>query len=187
MGPKPFPFPLNVGTDICRISRIFRVLAGRRATRFVSRILTPEEIAAAPIARPPLTLPTALAAGYGLREGVDFSTLKKTYPDLWTQATFLAGRFAAKEATFKAHPSMRLSWHDIVIKRAHDVGGTQLDEEERHGEDDEPRSPPNGSGPPIAVIRTGGKSTPGEEQTAMLSISHDGDYATAVCLGYKSR
>lgn len=93
MGVKPFPFPLNVGTDICRISRVFRILAGRHASRFASRILTPEEIAAAPIARLPPTLPTTLVAGYGLREGVvDFSTLKKTDPDLWTRATFLAGR-----------------------------------------------------------------------------------------------
>ena len=67
-------------------------------------------------------------------------------------------RFAAKEAAFKAHPFRRLTWHDIVIRPA--------DESEE-------------SGPIVAVIR-------GEEadQMSMVSISHDGDYATAVCLGF---
>ena len=39
-----------------------------------------------------------------------------------------------------------------------------------------------GSGPPIARI----KSVEGEEadSSAMVSISHDGNYATAVCLGW---
>lgn len=35
------------------------------------------------------------------------------------------------------------------------------------------------SGPPIAIIQVGGQS---EMQSAMLSISHDGDYASAVCI-----
>lgn len=35
------------------------------------------------------------------------------------------------------------------------------------------------SGPPIVTIKTG---SAGHVQSAYLSISHDGDYATAVCL-----
>lgn len=37
-----------------------------------------------------------------------------------------------------------------------------------------------GSGPPIARIR--GEV---EDESALMSISHDGDYATAVCLGHE--
>lgn len=40
-----------------------------------------------------------------------------------------------------------------------------------------------GSGPPVARIRSGeGQS---EDASALVSISHDGDYATAVCLGHE--
>ncbi|KAK2059877.1 hypothetical protein LY76DRAFT_511083, partial [Colletotrichum caudatum] len=77
-------------------------------------------------------------------------------------------RFAAKEATFKAHPFRKLSFHDITIARRALVGG---------------KASPNGSGPPVAVIRGEQEGEPG--QTAMVSISHDGDYATAVCLGFE--
>lgn len=39
-----------------------------------------------------------------------------------------------------------------------------------------------GSGPPVARIRA---ALEGEEDvSAMVSISHDGDYATAVCLAH---
>jgi len=42
--PKPFPFPLNVGTDICHRLRILNTLKERRiARRFIQRILTEEE------------------------------------------------------------------------------------------------------------------------------------------------
>ena len=40
----PFPVPLHVGTDICRISRIQGILAGERGARFIRRVLTPEEL-----------------------------------------------------------------------------------------------------------------------------------------------
>jgi hypothetical protein len=42
--PKPFPFPVNVGTDICHRLRILDILKERRiARRFIQRILTEEE------------------------------------------------------------------------------------------------------------------------------------------------
>lgn len=64
----------------------------------------------------------------------------------------------------KAHSHRRLTFHDIII--------------ERRGRD-EARL---GSGPPVARIR--GEQADGEDTSAMVSISHDGDYATAVCMGY---
>lgn len=74
-------------------------------------------------------------------------------------------RFAAKEAAIKAHSHRRLTFHDITIERR------RGDQERRLG-----------SGPPIARIR----GLAGEEcdASAMISISHDGDYATATCLGF---
>lgn len=73
-------------------------------------------------------------------------------------------RFAAKEAAIKAHSHRRLTFHDIVI--------------ERRGRDEERL----GSGPPVARIR--GEPGEAEDASAMVSISHDGDYATAVCMGH---
>lgn len=73
-------------------------------------------------------------------------------------------RFAAKEAAIKAHSHRRLTFHDVVI--------------ERRGRDEERL----GSGPPVARIKGG----EGEEEdaSAMISISHDGEYATAVCMAF---
>lgn len=76
-------------------------------------------------------------------------------------------RFAAKEAIIKAHAHRQLTFHDVIIeRRANGARGAET----------------LGSGPPIARIR----AAEGEEadDSAMISISHDGDYATAVCLAH---
>lgn len=44
--PRRFPFPINVGTDICSVQRIFNIIAqknGPYAIQFMTRILTPVE------------------------------------------------------------------------------------------------------------------------------------------------
>ncbi|KAL0944432.1 holo-acyl-carrier-protein synthase [Colletotrichum truncatum] len=161
--PRSFPFPLNIGTDICQVSRIYRLLASDRGTRFLQRVFTQDERALVP-ADSMKGSPQTLAANF---QNGDFEALKKHNPTLWKKATYVAGRFAAKEATFKAHPFRRLSFHDITIVRKALVEGKEN---------------PNGSGPPVAVLRSEREGEP--DQTAMVSISHDGDYATAVCLGY---
>ncbi|KAI9741464.1 MAG: hypothetical protein M1818_004270 [Claussenomyces sp. TS43310] len=76
-------------------------------------------------------------------------------------ATFLAGRWAAKEATIKAHTSRRLTMHDITIQPGKVVDGLQQS--------------------PIALVSAGG-GTRENDNMVKISISHDGDYATAVCL-----
>lgn len=83
---------------------------------------------------------------------------------LTLEEMFRSHRFAAKEAAIKAHSHRRLTFHDVVI--------------ERRGRNEERL----GSGPPVARI----KSDEGEDEdaSAMISISHDGDYATAVCMAY---
>ena len=77
-----------------------------------------------------------------------------------------ARRFAAKEAAIKAHSHRRLTFHDVIIERR--SGGAER----------------LGSGPPVARIRAAASATAEEDVSAMISISHDGDYATAVCLAH---
>jgi hypothetical protein len=44
MSPKPFPFPINVGTDICSVPRIFSILTKRgKAEPFLRQILSVQE------------------------------------------------------------------------------------------------------------------------------------------------
>ncbi|OAA61315.1 4'-phosphopantetheinyl transferase [Cordyceps fumosorosea ARSEF 2679] len=153
---RAFPLPLNVGTDICQISRIYNILTTPRATRFVERVLAREE-------RPRLaslagTLPLTGAGG------CDPSTRD---PEGWKVAAFMAGRFAAKEAAIKAHAHRRLTLHDVVIERRAEGA----------------RSETLGSGPPVARIRAAEEDAE-EDESALISISHDGDYATAVCLAH---
>ena len=78
-------------------------------------------------------------------------------------AAFVAGRFAAKEAAIKAHTRRKLTFHDVEIEKTEGVHGL-------------------GSGPPVARIRDDDDG--GGDQAALVSISHDGDYATAVCIAY---
>lgn len=47
MPPLPFPSPLHIGTDICRVARIARILRSRQCARFIQRVLAPEELARA--------------------------------------------------------------------------------------------------------------------------------------------
>ncbi|KXH40081.1 hypothetical protein CSIM01_09936 [Colletotrichum simmondsii] len=191
LSPKRFPFPLQLGTDLCQISRIYRILASDQEPRFLRRILTKDERLAIPAH---LKSADASATPSEIPKDGDFQALKRRNPLLWKKASFLAGRFAAKEATFKAHPTRNLTWHDITIVRKQSA---QLKAKE-HGEelkkqDEEPKeleaketepppSTPNGSGSPIAIVRSIHEGSPGQE--VLLSISHDGDYATAVCLAF---
>lgn len=103
--------------------------------------------------------------------GLAHIELSKREPELWSLAAFLAGRFAAKEAAIKAHPHRHLTLHDVSIERMQSSeDGTGVIEKRL------------GTGPPVVRIA----AQDGEEMDgcAMLSISHDGDYATAVCIGY---
>ncbi|KAL2153814.1 hypothetical protein VTH82DRAFT_4970 [Thermothelomyces myriococcoides] len=43
----PFPYPLRIGTDICRVARIAHILRSRQGARFIRRVLAPEELARA--------------------------------------------------------------------------------------------------------------------------------------------
>ena len=88
----------------------------------------------------------------------------------------VTSRFAAKEAAFKAHPHLKLGFHDVLILTA--SGAANLTGAELM----EPSSSPAA---PVALIkaRQGGK---GRDQMARVSISHDGGYSTAVCIGFEA-
>ncbi|KZF23587.1 4'-phosphopantetheinyl transferase [Xylona heveae TC161] len=147
MPPRPFPFPLNVGIDICQISRVRALIArndnGQRLSRLARRIFNPIE---------QLSFESKLAA------------CRTNFPeDPFTPlAQWMAGRFAAKEAAFKAVRSRRLQWHDVTIQS-------------------------NASGAPLLVVSSNTASSNSDcDQIAQLSISHDGDYATAIVLAVDS-
>ena len=105
----------------------------------------------------------------------------------------------------KAHPHRRLTFHQIVIVREAAVraqqqqqqpqqekegsaGGEEAAAEEGEGEGGgkEGEEDPRSSGPTVAQITGDGDADAAGTPDccyASVSISHDGDYATAVCLG----
>ncbi|KXX78330.1 Holo-[acyl-carrier-protein] synthase [Madurella mycetomatis] len=175
--PFPFPFGMRIGTDICHIPRIVQSFYSKTWPRFVRRILTEEELANARSAVTELLdehegIVAARQQPKGPYEGRGPNADPKK---LDLAATFLAGRFAAKEAVIKAHPHIPgLSFRSIVIMSMQGAART-LD----------PRAE---SCPPVALLKTRELLGAGaRDQTALLSISHDKDYATAVCIGFDQR
>ncbi|KAK8052055.1 hypothetical protein PG993_003440 [Apiospora rasikravindrae] len=177
---------LGLGNDICHIPRIYRILTSCHAQRFIARVLTAEERSE--------PRPQALLRCISSRpsSGVDqpdapwaTGASDNRIPNVWKAAVFMAGRFAAKEAAIKAHSSRRLTFEDIRIVRARPAARPlkRVDDEkdqEETGHDDGQNDAALSSGPPVALIKGYPPGQP--DTTAMLSISHDGDYAAAVCL-----
>ncbi|KAI9720263.1 MAG: hypothetical protein M1812_003081 [Candelaria pacifica] len=194
MVPKAFPYPLGVGIDICHIPRVQSLITrdgGKWLSRFAKRIFNDHERNA-------------------FKRKVDASNNSR---DNRLLAQWLAGRFAAKEAAFKAVGTRRLSWHDITICDGRPVQPT-TDRCSGSGEAcgsivrqikpyaliHPPRRSPSPSKNPSANRVCAEDTLPSipeteeeplmeaqdgwdsECQVAELSISHDGDYATAVVL-----
>ncbi|KAI1182987.1 hypothetical protein F5B17DRAFT_435067 [Nemania serpens] len=176
--------PFTIGNDICRIARIRNILAGAYGRRFILGILRSEELklpATASILRCVIE-PSSQGAPHG--------------SGLARAAEFMAGRFAAKEAVIKAHHHRLLTFSKIAIVRTGpptnaptqasvlDAFEKQQREgqgvlQERMGGLPEGAQIPN-SGPLVAVIK-GDPNVP-HDTYASISISHDSEYATAVCL-----
>ncbi|QKX54845.1 uncharacterized protein TRUGW13939_01934 [Talaromyces rugulosus] len=110
MPPLPFPFALNIGTDVVHLPRILRLLRHRGARsqenyldKFTRRILCPQE-----------------QQDFHAR----FSSAGDgpPLPPVVTSdmARWLAGRFAAKEAARKAAPggAASIGWKDVLIRAA---------------------------------------------------------------------
>ncbi|KAJ4390640.1 hypothetical protein N0V93_004238 [Gnomoniopsis smithogilvyi] len=169
---RKFPLSLGLGTDICHVIRIEGILKSSRGARFVRKILNPEERThpkiqwlLQPQSGPTPSTQNAQSRLKGsspcsdhLQAGWKLDE-SSSAPDIQIAAKFIAGRFAAKEAVVKAHPHRALTWHDITIRSQAAVH-------------------PGRNGAPLAIVH--GEN---EDLEALISISHDGEYATAVCLG----
>ncbi|KAL7628073.1 hypothetical protein AAE478_002269 [Parahypoxylon ruwenzoriense] len=182
-------FPVGIGTDICRIPRIYRNLICDTSVKFVQRILTPEEL------KDPVTKRILKCVFAPLDEPVTLPPKSLKGPRnqaFWRAAEFVAGRFSAKEATIKAYSPRKLLLHDVIITREAFV---KVPSSEPSEKDESPSSPPeepenhswdyysgnhlHAVSRPVAVIKGNNTS---EDVIAPISISHDGDYATAMCM-----
>ncbi|KIW32807.1 uncharacterized protein PV07_04327 [Cladophialophora immunda] len=155
----PFPLALRIGTDIVATNRISSLVQPdiRRLVRLANRFLLPQEL----------------------------EDLRRRFPH-WQDAdrqdqlarrqlaAWIAGRWASKEAAKKAWNASLLSFRDLRVGiesdgAVHVVCDTRL-------------TTPTTSDHSIPSTST--STTPSEvtEQTAQLSISHDGDYAIATVL-----
>ncbi|KUJ16555.1 uncharacterized protein LY89DRAFT_87033 [Mollisia scopiformis] len=185
--PKPFPFSLAIATDICSVSRIRELLARKNGNSLIRRVLRPEEILenkarcddalekwrkvanmkelhawkrekGSVVVEKTKGISDEVVARH-LQRMIEQDT-PEAEKSLAKVATFMAGRFAAKEAIIKAHEG-RLTFHDIIIRR--------------------PPDDALGSKAPLAIVLPqSGKEEDG--QVVKISISHDTDFATAVCL-----
>lgn len=116
---------LGLGTDICYIPRIYRLLASRHGPRFVARILIPaEHQEPRPRAllqcilqpgmrlyddRPPPLVRPVPRPGPAVTEGAEDETGTRD-PALWEAAVFLAGRYV-----FSFFSSLSLSFiHSLL-------------------------------------------------------------------------
>lgn len=203
MPPRPFPVPLSIGTDIVHVKRIHSILLraqGKPETRdrFLRRFLTPGEVHEFQI--------RFSDASKG--KGAQLDLISKHLAGRCDYPTTLPrciandvcyGRWAAKEAAIKAVTWRRLSFHDVVIQRVRHEGPLQAVIVDHAStappfEASGPRegwSPGNDGGAARSVEHSAAQLVHGsqgdtltkiEGQVARISISHDGEYATAVCL-----
>jgi len=155
MKPLPFPFPLRIGTDIVHLPRISRLINRRDyLRRFTRRLLDEQENN---------DFQTRFKETLQLHRG------KATNAPITAEMTrWLAGRFAAKEAARKAAPggAASIGWKDVVVRAQGDIGNQE-----------------DASSIPQIVFWPNGKDgKPGN--IGRLSISHDGEYATATVLAW---
>ncbi|KAH8593506.1 hypothetical protein B0O99DRAFT_688728 [Bisporella sp. PMI_857] len=180
MPPRPFPFPsLQVGTDICSVKRIYKLLTkdnGKHAGRFMSKVLVDQERKDAKLKYAGLALRLGdqrdgTGAGNaqiaGTTSGANIlvpgsnSMPKEPHAEMMRAAEYLAGRFAAKEAAIKAHRNRRLTFQDIWIRK---------------------QDPKNGLTQAPETLIIGEDGTWDNAQVVPMSISHDQEFATAVCM-----
>lgn len=180
---RPFPFPsLSIGTDIAHTSRIAKLVASQRTLpRFLRKVLTSREERDFHL-RFPQTTSKGSERDSGFSEGEQSSR--------WVDevARFLAGRWAAKEAVVKACSWRSLTFDEIQILKdagSKRVYGVILDRPEvrravrqvNQGQDETSEDQASHE----HAADKGEEQGPAG-QIVKISISHDGEYATAVCL-----
>jgi holo-[acyl-carrier protein] synthase len=165
MPARPFPFPFRLGTDICRVDRVLRIICARQSPavctrtldRFLRKILTDGEIVAFRNAKADVTSPTAIA-----------EHLAGRCVALWVHGDAAKpSRWAAKEAIIKAHPR-KLFMKDIIVRAGHgSLVGIVRDPPVEHGQATQSAGAADGD-------------EPGQE--VLLSISHEREYAIATAV-----
>ncbi|KAI0183400.1 hypothetical protein EV127DRAFT_23212 [Xylaria flabelliformis] len=171
--------PFIIGNDICHIPRIRSIFKGRFGPQFVRRILRTEEIEHTTTAR--------------ILWCIHNQNAQSSQASFDRAVEFMAGRFAAKEAVIKAHPHRRLTFQCIAILRAttNSSGGSVSGQGQGQGQEStipfrkvsgpQPKDKTPQSAPLVALIKADENAQ--SDIYASVSISHDTDYATAVCLG----
>lgn len=176
-----FPFPsLSIGTDIAHTPRIAKLVASQRTLpRFLRKVLTSREERDFHL-RFPKTASKGTESDSGFSEGEQ--------SNLWVDeaSRFLAGRWAAKEAVVKACSWRSLTFDEIQILKdagSKRVYGVILDRPEvRRAMRQMHKGQDGGDDDAASHEHTGSEEDSPAGQVVKISISHDGEYATAVCL-----
>jgi holo-[acyl-carrier protein] synthase len=170
---RPFPFPsLSIGIDIAHTPRIAKLVASRRTLpRFLRKVLTSREERDFHLRFPQTDTKSAESdsgqGGWSVDE----------------VARFLAGRWAAKEAVVKACSWRRLMFDEIQILKdegSKRVYGVVLDRSEVRGAMRRKHVGHEDVCVQEQDVEEEDEASAG--QIVKISISHDGEYATAVCL-----
>ncbi|KAI0110125.1 hypothetical protein F4814DRAFT_425879 [Daldinia grandis] len=175
---RKFPFSFGVGTDICQISRIYKIIAQQKGSNFIHRVLTKDEInsvrGASHILEP-------IYSRQRLPESELFpnGNAEEEIPAIATAARFMAGRWAAKEAVIKSCSAHRVTFHDIMIIYENQLAEPPKEQDISRADSQETR-PLRQTGRPVAVIKGHGTG----DMYGRISISHDGDYAVATCVTF---
>ncbi|KAI4101449.1 MAG: hypothetical protein L6R37_004924 [Teloschistes peruensis] len=225
MAPKPFPYLIRQGVDICRVSRVSKILEkpSHELLRWALKIFTRQEW---PQLWRQFNEATVKQEALGSQAQLFLPklTLSASQHAHGPLAQYIAGRWAAKEATIKAHQRRRLFMRDVSIvpqdnpllkpqerctSRVHALVAPEnlkrivMDPEvaKKRGlssstspeytvsgniEDGQfvqkPESATQDNHPALRLQSRRVRMTDREQQIAEISISHEAEYAVAVCM-----
>ncbi|KAJ5225453.1 Phosphopantetheinyl transferase PptB [Penicillium chermesinum] len=177
MKPLPFPYPINIGTDIVHLPRIAALLTRRdeSLTRFTGRILCTQEqddfrrrFHKLFTPQPPNIKPPTIQKPDVQPPVIEPAT--SCAPPISAEMTrWLAGRFAAKEAARKAAPegAASIGWKDVMVRVQERTPGNT-------------KQPSDSRRPEIVYLGDEERGIPA--RIGQLSISHDGEYVVATVL-----
>lgn len=210
---KSFPLPYSIGIDICHIPRIRELLRSSnwnstKPANPASNLLEPRVHESPPPPEPGTISQSEPSSNNEISpKGGKF--IQKLFNEREREqigsrrfgndstVRWLAGRWAAKEAVIKAHRKSRLTYHDITILKGELKNGIQQapvasvkipQPKLSDGHVDGTKTQKKLGTLGLVVRRVTDKAEeekPDEEQEVLISISHDGEYATAVCLAYE--
>ncbi|KAI1105175.1 hypothetical protein F4804DRAFT_304937 [Jackrogersella minutella] len=203
--------PIGIGTDICQTSRIYKIMISDKGTKFIHRLFSKEERGYRRIQRilflsyrearwqnfssasdnaPTKVMERAaeyIAGRFAAKEAVKkaYSLRELTFGDIIiTYEDQLKARLEGKTAP---PVTPRQVWeYAQEQERERALQGQGWDKSQEMSQEQPQEPPPEAddryfSSPPVAIITGNGIY---EDAYARVSISHDGDYATAMCLAH---